>query len=117
MEYNQEGFEDIRKSRISGRLEWVIIVDRERAALYGLTVKDISETLHSELRGLRATLYHTEAREIEVVSRVRKEDRDRLDDLRKLTHFSEDGAPVLLESRRSGRIYLIWNSQGIITTG
>ncbi|MFC1509213.1 efflux RND transporter permease subunit, partial [Candidatus Omnitrophota bacterium] len=92
-----EGFEDIRMSRISGRPEWGIIVDRERAALYGLTVKDVSETLHSEIRGLRATLYHTEAREIETVSRVRKEDRDRLDDLRKLILFSKDGQPVLLE--------------------
>ena len=92
-----EGFEDIRMSRISGRPEWGITVDKERAGMYGLTTKDISETLHSEIRGLRATLYHTEAREIETVSRLRKEDRERLDDLRKLVLFSEDGYPILLE--------------------
>ncbi len=92
-----EGFEDIRMSRISGRPEWGITIDREKAGVFGLTVKDIAETLHSEIRGLRATLYHTEAREIETVSRLRKEDRDRLDDLRKLVLFSKDGAPILLE--------------------
>lgn len=92
-----EGFEDIRMSRISGRPEWGIEVDREKAGLYGLEVKDIAETLHSEIRGLRATLYHTEAREIETVSRIRKEDRERLDDLRKLTLFSSEGHPILLE--------------------
>ena len=92
-----EGFEDIRMSRISGRPEWGIAVDKERAGMYGLTVKDVAETLHSEIRGLRATLYHTEAREIETVSRLRKEDRKRLDDLRKLVLFSEDGNPLLLE--------------------
>ncbi len=92
-----EGFEDIRMSRISGRPEWGITVDKERAAMFGLTAKDIAETLHSEIRGLRATLYHTESREIETVSRLRKEDRDRLDDLRKLTLFSKDGNPILLE--------------------
>jgi len=92
-----EGFEDIRMSRISGRPEWGINVDRELAGAYGLTVKDVADTLHSEVRGLRATLYHTEAREIETVSRLRREDRDRLDDLRKLVLFSREGHPILLE--------------------
>ena len=92
-----EGFEDIRMSRISGRPEWAVAVDKEKAGLYGLTTKDIAETLHSEIRGLRATLYHTESREVETVSRLRKEDRERLDDLRKLVLFSNDGRPLLLE--------------------
>jgi len=92
-----QGFEDIRMSRISGRPEWGILVDKEKAAIHGLTTKDIAETLHSEIRGLRATLYHTESREVETVSRLRKEDRKRLDDLRKLVLFSESGAPILLE--------------------
>jgi len=84
-------------SRISGRPEWGITIDKEMAGVYGLSVKDIAETLHSEIRGLRATLYHTEAREVETVSRLRKEDRERLDDLRKLVLFSKDGNPILLE--------------------
>ena len=92
-----EGFEDIRMSRISGRPEWAIVVDKERAGLYDLTTKDIAETLHSEIRGLRATLYHTESREVETVSRLRKEDRERLDDLRKAILFSSEGNPLLLE--------------------
>ena len=92
-----EGFEDIRMSRISGRPEWGIHVDRKLAGAYGLTVKDVADTLHSEVRGLRATLYHTEAREVATISRLRKEDRDRLDDLRKLVLFSKEGHPILLE--------------------
>ncbi len=92
-----EGFQDIRMSRISGRPEWGVVVDKKRAAKYGLTTKDVAETLHSEIRGLRATLYHTESREIETVSRVQKKDRKRLDDLRKLTLFTKDGAPIFLE--------------------
>ncbi len=92
-----DGFQDIRMSRISGRPEWDIIVDKERAATYGLSVKDVADTLHSQIRGLRATLYHTESREIETVSRLRKEDRKRLDDLRKIVLFSKAGNPILLE--------------------
>jgi len=92
-----EGFEDIRMSRISGRPEWGIAVDKNNAALYDLTTKDIADTLHSEIRGLRATLYHTESRELETVSRLREEDRKRLDDLRKLVLFSKEGHPIMLE--------------------
>ena len=91
------GFEDIRMSRISGRPEWGIAVDKKNAALYDLTTKDIADTLHSEIRGLRATLYHTESRELETVSRLREEDRKRLDDLRKLVLFSKEGHPIMLE--------------------
>jgi len=92
-----QGFEDIRMSRISGRPEWGVVVDKERAAMLGLTTRDIATTLHTEIRGLRATLYHTEAREIETISRLRKEDRERLDDLRKLILFSKDRDPLILE--------------------
>jgi len=92
-----EGFEDVRMSRISGRPEWGIIIDKEGAAIHGLTVRDIAATLHSEIRGLRATLYHTESREVEIISRLRKEDRERLNDLRNLVLFSKDGNPIFLE--------------------
>ncbi|MDP6685879.1 MAG: efflux RND transporter permease subunit, partial [Candidatus Omnitrophota bacterium] len=92
-----EGFDDIRMSRISGRPEWGVTIDKEMAGRFGLSVKDIADTLHSEIRGLRATLYHTEAREVETVSRLRREDRSRLDDLRKLVLFSKDGHPITLE--------------------
>ncbi|MFH1478653.1 MAG: efflux RND transporter permease subunit [Candidatus Omnitrophota bacterium] len=92
-----EGFQDIRMSRISGRPEWAIEVDREKAAIFGLTVKDVADTIHSEMRGLRATLFHTESREIETVSRLIKEDRARLDDLKKLPIFAKNGNPILLE--------------------
>jgi len=92
-----EGFEDIRMSRIQGRPEWGITVDKKKAAMFGLTTRDIADTLHSQLRGLRATLYHTESREVPTISRLRREDVKRLDDLRKLILFSKDGDPILLE--------------------
>ncbi|MFH1782199.1 MAG: efflux RND transporter permease subunit [Candidatus Omnitrophota bacterium] len=91
-----DGFQDIRMSRISGRPEWGIEVDRKMAGMFGLTVKDVADTLHSELKGLRATLYHSESREVETISRLRKEDREHLDDLKKITLFSKEGNPVLL---------------------
>jgi HAE1 family hydrophobic/amphiphilic exporter-1 len=92
-----EGFEDIRMSRISGRPEWLVKVDKEIAGSLGFTTQDIAETLHSEVRGLRATLFHTEAREIETVSRLKKEYRKDLDDIRQLVIYTPEGGAILLE--------------------
>jgi len=92
-----EGFQDIRMSRIKGRPEWGVAVDREKAAQFGLSVKDVADMLHSQMRGLRATLYHTESREVATISRIQREYVDRVDDLRKLIVFTKDGAPIYLE--------------------
>ena len=92
-----QGFEDIRMSRISGRPEWLVKVDKQRVGQFGFTTQDIADTLHGEVRGLRATLFHTEAREIETVSRLKKEYRENLDDIRKLVIYTPEGEPVLLE--------------------
>lgn len=92
-----EGFEDIRMSRISGRPEWLVKTDRTRMSLFGFTTQDVAETLHGEVRGLRATLFHTEAREIETVSRLKKEYRQKLDDIRRLLIYTPEGEGVLLE--------------------
>jgi hydrophobic/amphiphilic exporter-1 (mainly G- bacteria), HAE1 family len=96
-----EGLQDIRMSRISGRPEWQVKIDKERAAQFGFTTQDIAETLHGEIRGLRATLFHTESREIETVSRLKKEYRDNIDDVRRLSIYTPEGDSILLEQMAS----------------
>jgi len=75
---------DVKLRYRPGRPEMKLVVDKERAALYGLNVKDIAEITHAKLRGLRATRYHTKGREIETI--VREDDKGgrRLRDLGKL---------------------------------
>jgi HAE1 family hydrophobic/amphiphilic exporter-1 len=92
-----DGLQDIRMSRISGRPEWLVKIDKQRASSFGFTTQEAAETLHGEIRGLRATLFHTEAREIETVSRLQKQYRKKLDDVRRLTLYTPEGEPVLLE--------------------
>jgi HAE1 family hydrophobic/amphiphilic exporter-1 len=92
-----DGLQDIRMSRISGRPEWLVKVDKQRASAFGFTTQEIAETLHGEIRGLRATLYHTEAKEIETITRLQKKYRERLDDVRKLTIYTPEGNSVLLD--------------------
>ncbi|TRZ48953.1 MAG: efflux RND transporter permease subunit [Dehalococcoidia bacterium] len=91
------GLIDLKIRWRKGRPEWNLKVNRKKAALYGLTVDDIANTLHAQMRGLRATLYHTEAKEVEVIARLEEKDRRTLDQLRKLTMVTPEGVSVYLE--------------------
>jgi HAE1 family hydrophobic/amphiphilic exporter-1 len=91
-----KGLSDLKIRWRKGRPEWKVVVDRQKAALYGLTVEDVAQTLHSQMRGLRATLYHTQGREVEVVSRFQEESRNTLSKLKRMP----------IELQRGGTIYL-----------
>ena len=91
------GLQDIRMSRISGRPEWLVKIDKQQAGSFGFTTQEVAETVHGEVRGLRATLFHTEAREIETVTRLEKRYREKLDDVRRLTIYTPEGDSILLE--------------------
>jgi hydrophobic/amphiphilic exporter-1 (mainly G- bacteria), HAE1 family len=91
------GLIDLKIRWRKGRPEWNLKVNRKKAALYGLTTDDIANTVHAQMRGLRATLYHTEAKEVEVIARLHEKDRRTLDQLRKLTMVTPDGTSVYLE--------------------
>jgi HAE1 family hydrophobic/amphiphilic exporter-1 len=92
-----EGLTDLKIRWRKGRPEWQLVVDKDKAAAFGLTVKDVADTVHAEMRGLRATLYHTESKEVEVVARLRKDDRKTLDMVRKLSMVLRDGRQITLE--------------------
>ena len=91
------GLIDLKIRWRKGRPEWNLKVDRKKAALYGLTVDDIANNVHAQMRGLRATLYHTQAKEVEVIARLQEKDRRTLDQLRKLTMVTPEGTSVYLE--------------------
>ena len=91
------GMVDLKRSIEPGRPEFRIIVDKERAAYYGLTTKEIATLLHAETRGLRASLFHAEANEIEIVARLEKEDRKTFDDIRNLLMTTPDGQSIYLK--------------------
>jgi len=92
-----DGLQDIRMSRISGRPEWLVKIDKQQASSFGFTTQEIAETLHGEIRGLRATLFHTDAKEIETITRLQKKYRAKVDDVRSLTVYTPEGNSVFLE--------------------
>jgi len=53
-----EKFADVKIRMREGRPEIRILVDKERALLYGWSVEEVSEVIHAQLRGLIPTRYH-----------------------------------------------------------
>jgi HAE1 family hydrophobic/amphiphilic exporter-1 len=94
---NVKGLTDVKLRYKPGRPEVKINIDKDRAALFGFTVKDIADTLHAQIRGLRATYFHTESQQIEVVPRLQEKFRKTLEDVHFLTLLNPQGDIIPLE--------------------
>jgi HAE1 family hydrophobic/amphiphilic exporter-1 len=90
------GMADLKRSIEPGRPEYELVVNKEKAAYYGFTTREIADIVHAETRGLRATLFHTEATEVEVVARLREEDRKTFNDIRNLLVTTPKGESIYL---------------------
>ena len=91
-----EGLTDVKIRITEGRPELNFKIDKVKAALFGLTVKDIADVVHCQIRGLRATLFHTEAREIETIARLQEKYRRYRKDLPHLTIDTPRGEQAFL---------------------
>nr|MBP9866430.1 efflux RND transporter permease subunit [Candidatus Omnitrophota bacterium] len=86
-----EGLTNIVMTDLRKRPEYTLVVDRGRAALYGLTAQKIADSIHAQVRGMRPTKYHEvlSGEEIEVITRLQAIYRQKLDDL-KFIHMQTD---------------------------
>jgi len=91
-----KGMSDVKIRMREGRPELRVFIDKEKAASFGLNIEDIAMTLHGQIRGLRATYYHTEAKEVEMVVRLQESDRKKFKDIYNLVLTSRDGTSVYL---------------------
>ena len=92
-----KGLTDLKIRWRRGRPEWQIRIDRSKAARFGLTVEEVANAIHAQMRGLRATLYHTESKEVEVITRLQESDRATLEKLRRMTFTLPNREVVTLE--------------------
>ena len=91
------GLADVKLRYKPGRPEMRFNVDKQRAAYFGLSVKDIAEITHAQMRGLRATYFHDKARQVETIARLDERHRRDFEDLKKLTLDTPSGAQIYLE--------------------
>ena len=78
-------FTDTKIRMREGRPELDIRVDKEKSAELGFTTKDVADMVHAKVRGVRATMYHTKASEVETIARMQEKDRRTVKDIHALT--------------------------------
>ncbi|HET9480514.1 MAG TPA: efflux RND transporter permease subunit, partial [Candidatus Polarisedimenticolia bacterium] len=91
-----EGIEDISTSLNRGRREIQVVIDRDKALKHGLTAQDVSQIFSFTLGGLRLQRFNAGEREVETWLALRMEDRENLDDLKKLQVGGSGGRAVQL---------------------
>ncbi|MFA6078698.1 MAG: efflux RND transporter permease subunit [Candidatus Omnitrophota bacterium] len=92
-----KGFTDTKIRMREGRPELGLKVDRNKAGLFDMNVSDVADMVHAQMRGLRATLFHTESSEVETIARLDEKYRKTFKDLHKLVLTNKDDDKIFLE--------------------
>lgn len=80
---------DIRDNLNTGRPEFQVIVDRERAGQFGLTTQQIASTVRSAVNGIEASTWRDGKNEYDITVRLEEADRANLEALQSLTILNE----------------------------
>ncbi|MEZ5288806.1 MAG: efflux RND transporter permease subunit [Vicinamibacterales bacterium] len=70
------GIADSRLQREEGRPELAVRVDRDKAALLGMTVTGVANTIRTNVAGTQAAMFREAGNEYPIVVRLREEDRE-----------------------------------------
>ncbi len=70
------GLADARLQQEQGRPELAVRVDRDKAALLGMTVTGVANTIRTNVAGTQAAMFREGGNEYPIVVRLREEDRD-----------------------------------------
>ncbi|MFQ5709675.1 MAG: efflux RND transporter permease subunit [bacterium] len=91
-------FTDIKSTMRGGYPEIRIYFDRERIASYGLQVPDVAHTVVKKVKGELATRYSLRDRKIDVLVRARQQDRQSIENIRRLLVNPANMPPITLAS-------------------
>ncbi|MEM8598801.1 MAG: efflux RND transporter permease subunit [Bacteroidota bacterium] len=83
------GIVDIGDNLDTGRPEFQVDIDRERAAQFGLSTRQIAQTVRAAVNGIEASTFRTGEDEYDITVRLREQDRESLETLRSLTILYE----------------------------
>jgi HAE1 family hydrophobic/amphiphilic exporter-1 len=90
-------FTDTKIRMREGRPELDLRVDKKKAAQFGYTTREIGDIVHAKVRGVRATMYHTKASEVETIVRMQEKDRRTVKDIHNLSISKYGDDRVTLE--------------------
>ena len=92
------GIEDAKASLQRGNPEVQIHYDRVLLARYGLNVLDVAAIVRNKIRGDVATEFKDEDRKIDILVRLKEEDKESIDDLRRLIINPGSDRPISLQA-------------------
>jgi len=78
-------------------------IDPLRAAIFGLDTRAIADSLHAQMRGLRATKFYDRQEEVETVARIHPDERETISQLKNLLIHSPLGFHLPLKQVASLR--------------
>lgn len=90
--------EDVETDLDDGVPEYRIVVDKDRAAMYGLTVRTVASTIDELVDGSTPTSYWDEATELDVIVQLAEEDRATIPDLDALFIRTGNGDRIALSN-------------------
>jgi len=86
--------ENLSISLEEGSPELLVSIDRDRAAMFGFSVSQIAKEIRSSIYGITATTYDSAGETIDVVVKLREEDRKTLSDLKSIFLIGASGARI-----------------------
>ncbi|MGD9489358.1 MAG: efflux RND transporter permease subunit [Calditrichaceae bacterium] len=98
------GLVDAKASLQRGNPEVQIYYDRKILARYGLNVIDVASIVRNKVRGDVATEFKDEDRKIDILVRLREEDKESIDDLKRLIINPGSPKPIPLQAVADIRI-------------
>lgn len=91
-----DGLTNIVMTDLRKRPEYSLVVDKGRAAVYGLNVKTIADSIHAQVRGMRPTKFRelSKGEEIETITRLQAIYRQKIDDLKYVHIAAQSGKQI-----------------------
>lgn len=90
------GLVDLRSSLQTGHPEIQVIYHRDRLAEFGLSLRNVADLVRNKVQGRAATQFRQEDQLIDIVVRLREEDRLGLEELRRLVVNPGGALPITL---------------------
>ncbi len=94
---NIKGLTDTKIRMREGRPEMQVVVNKKKTGLNGLSTQGLANQIHGQMRGFRASVFHTEGKEVETITRLDEKYRKTFKDLHNLIMTAPNGDPIKLD--------------------
>jgi HAE1 family hydrophobic/amphiphilic exporter-1 len=92
------GLVDIRSTLQAGHPEIQVVYNRDRLSEYGLNLRNVADLVRNKVQGRAATQFRQEDQLIDIVVRLREEDRFGLEELQRLIVNPGGAVPIALSA-------------------